>query len=81
MYLVELSHTANTDIDTGYWTEQYRPESGSVEVSTLEAASAVCQQYIAALDLGSGNWTGGKVTTLDGRTVATISYNGRVWSA
>jgi hypothetical protein len=78
MYLVGLSHTANPDVDGGYWTAIYRPESGAVEVSSLDAASVVCQQYINGYDLGSGNWTGGTVSTADGRVVARISYNGRI---
>ena len=50
-----------------------------VAVTSLEEASTACQNYIAEFNLGSGNWTGGKVYGKGGAVVARISYNGRIW--
>lgn len=47
-------------------------------VQTLRAASKLCRDYIAAWNLGGGNWAGGQVYR-DGDQIAQISYNGRVW--
>lgn len=30
-------------------------------------------------DLGGGNWSGGQVYNAEGRVIAEVSYNGRVW--
>lgn len=80
MLTLELSHVENPDItDGGYWSEQYRPEPVMVAVASLEDAAALSQQYIGRYDLGGGNWTGGRVTTDDGRCVARIAYNGRIF--
>lgn len=49
-----------------------------VGASTLAQASELCSAYISQHQLGAGNWSGGQVS-LDGKTVARISYNGRVW--
>ena len=48
---------------------------------TLEAASAACRAFIVRNGLGARDWTGGHVTDYRGNyTVATVSYNGRVWA-
>lgn len=52
-----------------------------VEVRSLAHASQVCRQYIESNGLGGGNWAGGAITHDDGRPIASVSYNGRVWSA
>lgn len=49
-------------------------------VSSLREASRACSEYISANNLGSGNWDGGDVFDDDGRAVARVSYNGRVWA-
>lgn len=49
-----------------------------VAVSDLAEASRVCRQFITEHDLGGGNWTGGTVYQ-DGKKIARVSYNGRVW--
>lgn len=49
-----------------------------VTVTTLNDASAACRTFISDNGLGSGNWAGGNVIS-DGKVVARISYNGRVW--
>ena len=50
-----------------------------VHVHSLAEAARVCTQFIDRNGLGGGNWTGGKVRDDAGRTVAQVSYNGRVW--
>ena len=48
-------------------------------VNTLAEASKKCRQYIEDWDLGGGNWNGGQVYDIDGKIIAHISYNGKVW--
>ncbi|MBE2198465.1 MAG: hypothetical protein IAE79_07620 [Anaerolinea sp.] len=50
-----------------------------VAVCDFAEASAACRAYIAEHELGGGNWRG---EVFDNRVdlVATVSYNGRVWS-
>lgn len=49
-----------------------------VQVKDLREASIVCREFISDNDLGSGNWVGGQVYE-DGKQIARISYNSRVW--
>lgn len=49
------------------------------KVATLREASEACRAYISNHDLGGGNWTGGDVFDADGKQIAHVSYNGRVW--
>ena len=74
MIEVKLSSCGNPDF------RQYAPisPSGIIQVSTLKEASEKCRQYIASWDLGGGNWNGGQVLK-DGKLIAKISYNGRIW--
>ena len=83
--LVTLAHASNPDIDGGSWgTPGYwqdgNPDApkGSVKVESFRDAAIKCSRYINDNALGGGNWTGGKVMR-DGKQVARISYNGRVW--
>lgn len=48
-------------------------------VNTLSEAVAVCKTYIDDWDLGGSTWTGGQVYDINGKLVAYVSYNGRVW--
>lgn len=50
----------------------------TVSVSSMEAASKVCRDYIGEHELGCGNWAGGEIVE-NGKTIAKVSYNGRVW--
>jgi len=49
-------------------------------VNTLQEASDKCSEYITEWDLGGGNWAGGDVYDVDGKIIAHVSYNGRVWA-
>jgi hypothetical protein len=48
------------------------------EVATLEGASRICMRYIANMNLGGGNWSGGQVYK-GNKQIARVSYNGRIW--
>ena len=50
-----------------------------VKRPTIKACQKVVSQFIAINDLGSGNWTGGKVYDANDNYVGYISYNGRFW--
>ncbi len=49
------------------------------EVNTLLEASNVCRKFIEENELGSGNWDGGEISDGEGKFIARVSYNGRVW--
>jgi hypothetical protein len=63
-----------------------RPCHGSpadywLAVADYESASGVCQNYIAALTLGGGNWIGGAIREVGTtKIVALVSFNGKVWA-
>lgn len=81
-YQVLLSARGNPD----FREDPDRPPYGCapdkwVQVGSLRAAVQRCQDYIAANDLGGGNWTGGEIQELPSRKfVGRVSYNGRVWA-
>ena len=79
MLTVELKHASNPDIVGGYWQDA-NPSARRhvVSVQNLDAASVMCRQYIEKNGLGGGNWTGGDVHR-DGKLIARVSYNGRIW--
>ena len=76
---VKLSNCGNPDHgqdpDRPLWG---CPKAGWVGVTTLKEASEVCRRYIDRWELGGGNWSGGDILE-DGKLIARISYNGRVW--
>lgn len=76
---VKFAHAKNPDIAGGYWTPPIDAGRAHwINVESLEEASDFCRAYIARNELGSGNWTGGEVKD-QGKTIARISYNGRIW--
>ncbi|MBA7666269.1 hypothetical protein ES703_74348 [subsurface metagenome] len=76
MMTVKLSSCGNPDLRQNP-NDSLSPEA-SIEVATLKGASEICLKYIANWNLGGGNWAGGQVHE-DGKQVARVSYNGRVW--
>lgn len=80
-YEIFLANCGNPDF--GEDPEAALPETRSgywVPVKDAREASEIARQYIDANDLGGGNWSGGSVrTAILKRTVAHVSYNGRVW--
>lgn len=77
---IELRAAPNFDYDPSDPRASVRIAPKLVSVRNLAEASAVAQDFIRQNALGSGNWIGGEVTDASGRLVATVSYNGRVWS-
>lgn len=76
---VELSSVGNPD----FGQDPDRPLYGAkknkkVSVSSFEEASEVVNKFIHENDLGSGNWSGGAIFE-NGKQIAHVSYNGRVW--
>lgn len=52
----------------------------TAEIGSLAEGVAACRAYIAHWDLGGGNWgTQSGVVKQDGKAIARVSYNGRVW--
>jgi hypothetical protein len=80
---VILAHRANPDIRGGYWQDPaHKGKPVRVDASTYAQASALVRQYIQTNHLGAGNWTGDAGVILDdqGKRIAYVSYNGRVWA-
>jgi hypothetical protein len=61
---------------------QYAPvsEPTAVKGKTLRAMVQAAEEYRDEWNLGGGNWIKPEVR-LDGKPVAWISYNGRVWDS
>ena len=61
---------------------QYAPISDTeyFPVNTLQEAAQKCREYIDENDLGGGNWSGGDVYDINGKVIAHVTYNGRVWN-
>jgi|GEM_PF-1788312 len=53
---------------------------GIIKIDSLEEASLTVKSYIDQYDLGSSQWYGGEVFLANGKMIAYVSYNGRVWS-
>jgi len=51
----------------------------SVEVASFVEARNACVKFIDDNDLGGGNWSGGEIINNEGKIIAHVSYNGRVW--
>lgn len=77
---LELSSVGNPDFGQNpnepLWGCPLR--NAEVEVDSFEQASLICQQFIAANELGGGNWSGGLITEVK-KKLAFISYNGAAW--
>lgn len=62
--------------------KQYAPISDTkyFPINTLQEAAQKCREYIDENDLGGGNWAGGDVLDINGKVIAHVTYNGRVWN-
>ena len=79
-FKVRLASVGNPDFGQDPSRRLYGAEPNrTVECATIKEAAAECMKFIAANDMGSGNWSGGKVTDATGKAVAQISYNGCIW--
>lgn len=72
-FTVVLGSTPNTDFPVG----QRGPaiKAHRVPAHTVEHAKRLCVLFIAANDLGGGNWIGGRVYER-GELVGRVRYNG-----
>lgn len=52
----------------------------TVRVKDLKEAQQVCRAFIVRNHLGGGNWAGGEVLDDDGKIIAKVGFNGRVWT-
>lgn len=82
MFVLTLAHVPNPDIRGGYWTEPL--DSGAPKkrhLNTLAECISACEDYRDRNGLGGGNWARecGEIRK-DGKTVAWVSYNGRLWN-
>jgi hypothetical protein len=81
MYIVTLTAHGNIDHDENPYkniVNGIEIEGKMVKMNTIEECQKAVRNYIMENDLGSGNWTGGKVYK-DGKQIGYISYNGRYW--
>lgn len=77
--VIELSSVGNA----AYGQDPNRPLFGaevnhSVKVYSFKQASEVARKFIEDNELGSSNWSGGAILQ-DGKQIAFVTYNGRVW--
>ena len=83
MMRLRLEHGRNPDIGDrgGYWAPAVDRRRMEVEVGSFAQASRALRDWVDRNELGAGNMAGrcGEVTA-DGRVVARVSYNGRVWT-
>jgi hypothetical protein len=77
---VRLASAGNIDHGQNPMEPIWGVPNGSRRVETLAEASKACRDYIDEHGLGGGSFTGGAVFW-QGRQVARVSYNGRVWNA
>lgn len=75
MYEMKLRSVGNPD----YGQRGPVSEPEVVKAATLREMRKACENYIAAWNLGGGNWAE-PVVTQDGKKIGRFSYNGRFWS-
>lgn len=77
-FLVTLSSVGNPDKDQDPSKPLPWVRNNTYTTTSMLEASMACQSYIATNSLGAGNWSGGDIYQ-NGKIVARVSYNGRVW--
>lgn len=75
--MVRLSNRGNPDHRQNPHKPISVPDS-VVPVKSFDDASRVCRAYIEDHALGGGSWGGGEITR-EGKIIAHVSFNGRVW--
>lgn len=78
-FTVSLMNRGNPDM--GQSPTKPLPSSRCYKKSVCSVLEArrICLEYIRKYQLGGSHWCGGQVTNAQGRPVAHISYNGRLW--
>lgn len=77
-YRVALASVGNPDFCQDPTRSLPGVRRKTVRAGSLGEAAQLCRAYIEQHELGAGNWSGGDVTE-DGKLVARVSFNGRVW--
>lgn len=77
-YQIELSAEPNPDFSPGSHEATVNIPVKKVSVKSIDEARKRVIDFISENDLGSGNWTGGQIYQ-NGKPIAHISYNGKVW--
>lgn len=83
-----LHHGTNVDLmygqgnGSGYWKKPKDKKSMRIDVATFAEAAKKFRDWIERNGLGSGNleMDAGEVEGEDGRTLARVSHNGRIWT-
>ena len=78
-YTVSLSAEPNPDYDEDTQEGSVNIPEQLAPVKSISEARDKVMQFISEFDLGSGNWSGGQIFDTEGKPIAFISYNGRVW--
>ena len=77
-YTVSLSAEPNPDYDEYSIEGSINIPEVTVPVKDIDEAKLKVREFIDQHNLGSGNWSGGQIYK-DGKPIAHISFNGRVW--
>lgn len=77
---VELKASPNPDYDRPEHQATVRIKAFRQSVDSFSDASRAVRRFINTNDLGSGNFTGGRLFDEAGKVVGRVSYNGRVWA-
>lgn len=76
---VEMKASPNPDYNAPEHRATVRIKAFRHGVDSFKDASRAVRHFIETNDLGSGNWTGGRLFDDAGRLIGHVSYNGRVW--
>lgn len=76
---VEMKASPNPDYDAPDDRATIRIKAFRHEVDSFKDASRAVRHFIETNNLGSGNWTGGRIFDDAGKVIGRVSYNGRVW--
>ncbi|HEX5011112.1 MAG TPA: hypothetical protein VFY71_12000 [Planctomycetota bacterium] len=80
-FTITLGHHKNPDVPGGYRDQPLDPgRPRKVPVASLADAVRAAEDYRDRNALGGGNWRQAVVRDAVGKVVATVSYNGRLWS-
>lgn len=81
MMTITLGHHRNPDIRGGYYDRPQDPRGPTtIPVGSLAQAAKAARDFIDRNGLGGGNFSQAEVRDARGHLVATVSFNGRLWS-
>lgn len=78
---VEMKASPNPDYSKPEHRAIVRIKAFRHTVDSFKDASRAVRHFINTNDLGSGNWTGGRLFDDAGKVIGRVSYNGRVWAS